>query len=395
MKITSTETNHASSGYVLNGTPVPPHREPPRANEVRHRIRGRFMFLILPFILAGGVALAAFLLVSPTRDVQVAATSGVVTIDGEDIAILIYHDHGRPGLFEPTFQMRVAAIRTSDGTQLWDQRVNEELMDDAVVLAGDAERVYIGSDQGLMILDATTGAVRVQGADVPGLGSDSVLAASAYGYDAESDSVVALAGTGGIMQLRVGQERAVPADGAVASRWKNLLDAGSNYDDTELVQRVDAAVSADGTTYVVEPVSEAVERDALVITSADGRSVIRTELVDIAILPVTSIEPQSGVMMPPAPAGLGQGFLLVQHKETVNSERMLLSSIDAATGRIVATVEMQTDALRVLTGQGGTTAVIAAVPDAWQPNGLLVLQPDGTFHSVAAGVLPWWQGLFH
>lgn len=165
------------------------------------------------------------------------------------------------------------------------------------------------------------------------------------------------------------------------------------------------------------------------ITSADGRSVIRTELVDIAILPFTSIEPRPGVMldteqflegefgdideediqalieeamslspdgkMPPAPAGLGQGFLLVQHKETVNAERMLLSSVDAATGRIVATIEMQTDALRALTGPGGTTAVIAAAPDAWQPNGLLVLQPDGTFHSVAVGVLPWWQGLFH
>lgn len=226
-------------------------------NEVRYRIRGRFMFLILlPFILAGGVALAAFLLVSPTRDVQVVSTSGVVSIDGEDIAILIYHDHSRPGLFEPAFQMRVAAIRTSDGTQLWDQRLNEELMDDAVVLAGDAGRVYIGSDQGLVILDAATGSVRAQGVDVAGLGADSVLAASAYGYDAESDSVVALAGTGRIMQLRVGQEQAVPADGAVTSRWKNLLDAGSSYDDTELVRRVEAAVSADGTTYVVEPVSK-------------------------------------------------------------------------------------------------------------------------------------------
>lgn len=428
MKLTTPATQ---SGYILNGSSVqspgsPPPEAPPK-NSARAR-RGLIGALVLLVVLGVGIALAVSVLSPSPRDIEIASTSGIVDIDGQDVAILVYHDSSRPGLFESTFQMRVAAIRTSDGEQLWDQQLNDDLMGDAVVLAGDSKRVYIGSDNGLVILDAATGAVRSQGLEVAGLGADAVLAASAYGYDTEANAVVALAATGQVMQLPVGQDQATAADAAVAGRWKDVLGAGPFFDDTTLVDQVELAMSDDGSTYEVESVAEAVERDALTATSAEGRAVFRTELVDVSIIPFTDLEPRRGVMLetgqfldgdfgdideediqaliekamslspdgklPPHPAGLGQGFLLVQHKESVNSELMLLSSIDAETGRIVDTVEMKTDALRALTGPGGTTAVIAAVPDVWLPNTLMVLQADGTFRAVEVGTLPWWQRLF-
>lgn len=428
MKLTTPATQ---SGYILNGSsvqtpgwlpPEKPRKEPAKARGVI------IAAVVLIAVIGAAIALSASVLAPSARDIEIASTSGIVDIDGEDVAVLVYQDSSRPGLFVSGFQTRISAIRTSDGEQLWDQQLNDDLMGDAVVLAGDADLVYIGSDDGLVILDAATGAVRSQGLEIAGLGADAVLAASAYGYDAEANAVVALAGTGQVMQLPVGQEQATSADAALAGRWKDVLNAGPFYDDTVLVDQVELAVSGEGTTYEVESVSEAVERDALIATSADGRAVFRTELVDMSILPATDIGPRRGVMletgqfldgdfgdideddiqaliekvmgtgpdgnMPPAPAGLGQGFLLVQHKESVNAELMALSSIDAETGRIVDTVEMKVDALRALTGPGGTTAVIAAAPDAWRPNTMVVLQPDGTLRTVEVGTLPWWQRLF-
>lgn len=427
MKLTTPATQ---SGYILNGSSVPPPGSPPTAKPRKEPAKARGVIVVtvvLLIIIGSAIALSVSVLSPSARDIEIASTSGIVDIGGEDVAILVYHDSSRPGLFASGFQMRVAAIRASDGEQLWDQQLNDDLIGDAVVLAGDSKLVYIGSDNGLVILDAATGALRSQGLEIAGLGADAVLAASAYGYDTEANAVVALAGTGQVMQLLVGQDQATPADAAVAGRWKDVLNSGPFYDDTVLVDQVELAVSPDGTTYEVESVAESVERDALTATT-DGRTVFRIELVDMTILPVTDIGPRRGVMletgqflegdfgdideddiqaliekamslspdgkMPPAPAGLAQGVLLVQHRESVNAELMLLSSVDASTGQIIDTVEMKTDALRALTGPGGTTAVVAAVPDAWQPNSLMVLQPDGTFRAVEVGTLPWWQRLF-
>ncbi|WP_102191604.1 PA2928 family protein [Microbacterium aurantiacum] len=426
MKLTTPATQ---SGYILNGSSVQSPGWPPPEKPRKEPAKARGVVIaavVLVVIIGSAIALSVSVLSPSARDIEIASTSGIVDIGGEDVAVLVYQDSSRPGLFVSGFQTRVTAIRASDGEQLWDQQLNDDLMGDAVVLAGDSKLVYVGSDDGLVILDATTGAVRSRGLEIAGLGADAVLAASAYGYDAEANAVVALAGTGQVMQLPVGQEQATPADAAVAGRWEDVLNSGPFYDDTVLVDQVELAVSGEGATYEVESVAEAVQRDALTVTSAEGQVVFRTELVDMSILPVTDIGPRRGVMldtgqfldgdfsdideediqalienvmgadgkMPPAPAGLGQGFLLVQHKESVNAELMALSSIDAETGRIVDTVEMKVDALRALTGPEGTTAVIAAAPDAWRPNTMVVLQPDGTLRVVEVGTLPWWQRLF-
>jgi hypothetical protein len=95
-----------------------------------------------------------------------------------------------------------------------------------------------------------------------------------------------------------------------------------------------------------------------------------------------------------APAGAGQGVVLVQHRESVNADRVLLSSVDIATGKLIDTVEMQADAVRALTGPSGTTAVIAAAPESWSADRLLVLEDDGSFREVEVGAVPWWMVSF-
>lgn len=434
------ETNR-TTGYTLNGSTVLPLGSsalPPRAprdpRRVRARIRRRFLLLMFAPVILGGLIVVAIQVWLPSvRDIEIVPSSAVIGMDGQDVAVLVYHDDSRAGLFEPSFQMRVAAIRLSDGEQLWDQRLNEDLIGDAVALAGDESSVYIGSDHGLVILDAATGAVRVEGDDVPGIGADAVFSASAYGYDPEANAVVALTGSGAIAQIPVGETEAVPADPAVAGRWRNTLGSGPFLDETMLTQQVDAAVTPDGTRFEIVPVAPTVERDALVITSTDPAQIIRTELVDASLLPVVGLEPRLGVLLetgqflpgdfgdidatdidaddieallqqavgatPPAddtvvPAGAGQGVVLVQHRESVNAELTLLSSVDIATGQLIDTVEMETDAVRALTGPAGTTAVIAAAPDSWSANRLLVLDGDGSLRPIEVGTLPWWLPRF-
>lgn len=421
-------------GYVLNGTTVlplqptsPTPRGPRDPRRVRRRIRLRFLgFLLVPLLLGGAILLGVLFFAPPTRDVEVLPGSAILRIGEDDVAVVVYADTTRPGPLEPMFQTRAAAIRLSDGEVRWDQRLNEELASEAVALAGDASRVYVGTDEGLVILDAVTGAVQAQGGGIAGLGADAVLSASAYGYDREANAVVALSATGGFVQIPVGALEAQPADAEVASRWQGMLSAAAFLDTAELTRLVDAAATAEGTVLVVEQVAESVGRDALVITSADGSLVRRTELVDAEILPVSGLEPRLGVMLEtgqflegdfrgidpadlealleaastltdqaiPVPAGADSGFVLVQHRESVNAERTLLSSIEIATGRIVDTVEMGADAVRAMTGPAGATAVIAADPEAWFPNTLVVLDDGGALRQIDVGALPWWQAPF-
>lgn len=424
-----------SRGYVLNGstvlllgtTPVPPRRshDPHR---VRQRIRFRFLgFLFAPVLIGGLIFVATSALTPPTRDLEILPGAAVISIDEQDVAILVYADNSRPGFGEPMFQNRATAIRLSDGTALWDQRLNDELGSEATALAGDSTLVYVATDDGLVILDAATGAIRAQGEGVSGIGAAAVLAASAYGYDVESNSIVALTDSGAVVQMPVGALAASPVDAAVARRWQGTLNAGAFLDTAALTQHVDSATAADGTTVDIKAVAEAVSRDALVITSADGRTIRRTELVDADIIPAAEPSPQ-GILLETgqflrgdftgidpddvealleaasaqasaggetaAPAGFDSGCVLVQHRESVNAERLLLSCVSVETGEIVDTVEMGTDALRAITGPSGTTAVIAAVPESWQPDALVVVDVDRSLRHIEVGAVPWWVAPF-
>ncbi|WP_341941352.1 PA2928 family protein [Microbacterium sp. LWH10-1.2] len=421
-----------SRGYVLNGSTVVPLGSsavpPPRSHDpkrVRRRLRLRFLGFLLAPVLIGGLIFIATALFSPSsRDVEILPGAAAISIDEQDVALVVYADDSRPGIGEPMFQTRAAAIRLSDGATLWDQRLNEELGSEAAALAGDSSLVYVATDEGLVILDATTGAIRAEGHGIDGIGADAVFSASAYGYDVETNAVVALTGTGAVVQIPVGALAASPAEASVARRWQGTLSASAFLDTAALTRLVDTATATDGTTVGIETVAEAVSRDALVITSPDGALIRRTELVDAEIIPLTGAQTRLGVMLPTgqflegdfsdidqddiealleaasaqasaggalsSPAGFASGYVLVQHRESVNAERMLLSSVSVATGELVDTVEMGADAMRAIAGPSGTTAVIAADPDAWQPDTLRVLDADGSLRRIEVGSVPWW-----
>ncbi|MBO0981268.1 PA2928 family protein [Microbacterium sp. SD291] len=425
-----------SRGYVLNGSTVlplgstaMPSRAPHDPKKVRRRIRRGFLGLfILPIVIGALIVLATILFSPATRDLEILPAAAVVSIDESDVAVVVYADTSRPGFFEPMFQTRAAAIRLSDGTQLWDQRLDEELGTEAAVLAGNSSWVYLGTDAGLVILDARSGAVHARGDGISGIGGGAVLAASAYGFDPEANAVVALTGTGAVVQVPVGRTDAVAADAAVARRWQGVLSASPFLDVGAITRSVEAAATADGTSFEIVSVAESVDRDALVITSPDGRTIRRTELVGAEILPDVGLDPRLGMLLGTgqfvpgdsdaidaddieallgralgaaaqhgvvvAPAGAAQGFVLVQHRESVNAERMLISTIDIASGQIVATVEMQNDAERAIAGPSGTTTVIAAAPGSWGANVLLVLDGDGSLRELEVGAVPWWLVTF-
>ncbi|MDQ0728403.1 PA2928 family protein [Microbacterium sp. W4I20] len=422
-----------SRGYVLNGTTVLPLQAtslptsgPRDPRTLRRRLRLRFLgFLLAPAVIGATIYLLSAVLAPSSRDIEIQPGSAVVSIDEQEIAIMIYSDSSRPGPFEPMFQNRAAAIRLSDGKTLWDERLNDQLSSAAVALAADSARVYVGTDEGLVILNARTGAIEAAGAEIPGLGADAVLSASAYGYDREMNVVVALEASGSLVQIPVGSAEAQPADTTVTARWRGTLSASPLLDTSALTRLADAAATPDGTTFEIEQVDEAVGRDALVITSADGLLTRRTEFVDAEIIPVSGLAPQPGILLDtgqfvegdfrdidsddiealleaasqltgetvPEPAAFETGYVLVQHRESVNAERTLLSSVDIATGQLVDTVEIQGDAMRAITGPAGTTAVIAADPESWYPNELLVLEPDGGLRPVEVGATGWWEGL--
>ncbi|WP_435747008.1 PA2928 family protein [Microbacterium sp. PMB16] len=423
-----------SRGYVLNGTPVLPLQStslPPRGpkdpRKVRRRIRLRFLgFFLAPVLIGATIYVLTSVLAPSSRDIEILPGSAVVSIDEQDVAIMVYSDSSRPGPFEPMFQNRAAAIRLSDGKTLWDERLNDQLSSAAVVLAADSARAYVGTDEGLVILNAKTGAIEADGVDIAGLGADVVLSASAYGYDREVNAVVALTASGSLVQIPVGSAEAQPADTSVTTRWRGTLSASPVLDTSALTRLTDAAATPDGTTFEIEQLDEAVGRDALVITSADGRTIRRTELVDAEIIPVSGLAPQLGILLDTGqflegdfsgidsddiealleaasqmtgeavqePAAFETGYVLVQHRESVNAELTLLSSVDIATGQLVETVEIQGDAMRAITGPAGTTAVIAADPESWFPNELLVLETDGGLRRVEVGATGWWEGLF-
>ncbi|MDQ0642623.1 PA2928 family protein [Microbacterium murale] len=414
MKITTSGSGASpSSGYILNGSSVSFGSEPERPRPDRRSVKkDRRIFALIflaPFVI-GAVILFVGLFGSPSvRDIEVSATSAIVSMGAEEVAVVTYSDNSRPGLFESALQMRIAAIRMNDGEQLWDRKLNDDLIGDAVVLAGDAQWVYVGTDHGLVILDAASGEVHAEGTGIDGLGQDVVLAASAYGYDPDANTVMVLSSTGDILQIPVGQTRATPADNALASVWQGVLSASPWVDDSHLTETVGVAAEQDGTVYSIVSVAESVQRDALEVTRPEETSRRLAEFVDATILPVSGAAPRLGALLDtgkffdeeqffeeesiPEPAGIGYGFLLVQHRESINAERVLLSVVDAATGEIMASSEMQDDAVRALTGAEGGTAVISSAPEAWSANQLLILGADGTLTVVPIGALPWWLTL--
>lgn len=385
-----------SNGYVLNASSVQPlaagtgstkHREPNRdPKKVRRRNRFRFLGLLL---LPACIAVAIFCIVqfafSSGRTVEAEPTSAVVTMDGEPIALVAFDDHLRPGIGEPMFQMRLAAYRLSDGAQLWDQRINEELSGAVVVLAASDDFIYVAETGGLVILDAD-GNIVARGDGIDGIGVEAVLAVNAYAYDPDSDAIVLLSTSGDILQIPVGSVTAQPATPAQIRTGRGL-NSETRFDDTVLgLGGVEQAIGADGTIFSVRSVDAAVARDELEIASAVGA--VRTELTDIELLPSLPADQEM-----PRAAGGEQGFVLVQHRESVNSDTQLVSSVDLVTGLIVDTVTVGSDVDGALAAADGSTAFFADEEGEY-PNRLMVLADDGTIDEVRIGQLPWWMALF-
>ena len=385
-----------SNRYLLNASSVQPlasgqgatkrQAAPQTPKKARRRIRFRILgLLLLPELIAVAIFCGAQF-TSSFRSVEAEPTSAVVTMSGERIALVAFDDHTRPGIGEPMFQMRLAAYRLSDGAQLWDQRINEELSGAVVVLAASDDLIYVAETGGLVILDAD-GDIIARGDGIDGIGADAVLAVNAYAYDAGSDAIVLLSTRGDILQIPVGSTSAQPATPAQIRAGQGL-SAETRFDDTVLrAGGVEQAIGPDGTTFSVRSVDAAVGRDALEIGAESGTA--RAELVDAELLPVLPADQET-----PAAAGAGQGFVLVQHRESVNSDALMVSSIDVATGSIVDSAAVGGDLDGALPAPDGTTVYFAGEEGDWYPNRLMVLADDGSIDEIRIGQLPWWMALF-
>lgn len=151
-------------------------------------------------------------------------------VDGDEVVVVTYERQGDrsplalPHWIQSGYDRRATAVATATGEPLWDVSVDYWWPQGGTApLAVGGGRVYVVVAGGLVILDAADGA-RLAGPDeIEGLGSPVLEAQGAYGYDVESDQVVALTADGDVVGIPVGADAAVPVDADVLERWSDRL----------------------------------------------------------------------------------------------------------------------------------------------------------------------------
>jgi len=291
-------------------------------------------------------------------------------VDGRDIAVVVYKNDtfGHLDLFRVEsmgFSTQAEAFDLDTGERVWDTLLFAEFGGTAAqVLGMGSQYVYVSTAKGLVILDAATGEIIAREGAIPGLGDDYIASMNAYVWDVESQSVVLLSASGGVLSIPVDAVEATRAPADAAARWVDELGTGT---EPGSVFSPDAWEQTDGW-----------------VPFADGSSVFPEWAADGWSIDVL-LEDGTGLA-----AGSAEGFAVTQTYEPSTSDAAYLFQVgDIESGRLIGTAEGSTSASAVTISEGGHVAFLSNGDDDRAL--LVVASADGIRTSVIGerGFLGW------
>ncbi|MDQ0615470.1 hypothetical protein QF046_003111 [Microbacterium sp. W4I4] len=325
---------------------------------------------ILVIFLVGGFLTLIETTAGPIR----ARVSGVVAVgevEGRDIAVVVYETDTFPhlDLFRVEsmgHSVQAEAFDLDTGERIWDTMLsNAYPSPNAEALAVGSEYAYVRSDDGLTVLDAASGEIVAEDAEIRGLDDDYIASLDAYAWDAEAKEIVLLDQHGTVLSIPLDSLDAAPASSAVNARWRDVLNTEEHtsgdvyYPDSWELLSYSAPLPDDKTVYA-DWASEGWDSDVL-LDAASGYA-----------------------------AGSQYGFAVSQTYEPESSDASYVFQMgELASGRLIGTVEADDAAVSVVDDGRGHVVILT---DDDSDRGLLVVATaDGIRSSVIGerGFLGW------
>jgi hypothetical protein len=301
------------------------------------------VLLMIPLLIFGFLFFGVSYLVSPEPDIEVQTGIGFAATDGHEVALVPYARHGARGMFQlmaqDLFQVRLAATDLATGEVIWDTQLSDQLIWEASVLAAGRRYAYLATDSGLVVLDLRSGSQVAAGDSVTGLGDKYIAGRSAYGYDVDSRSVMAMNADGAIFTIVLDSLTAVSAEPQTATKWAGVLTTDRFADHPSAT-----ATKVSLATGERAELRERTVGSALVRISANGQET-----------PVSDIVFQKAALVV---GGTTAKHVLVQHSRTVNDTDTLLSVVSLETGAITGALHVKSSPDRAVSAPNGTTAVV-------------------------------------
>jgi hypothetical protein len=307
------------------------------------KARRRLPVLLLgPLLLFGLLFFGLSYLASPEPDIEVQPGIGFAAVDGHDVVLVPYARHGARGMFQlmvrDMFQVRLAATDLATGEVVWDTQLSDQLIWEASVLAAGERYAYLATDSGLAVVDLRSGSVIADGNRVSGLGDKFIAGRSAYGYDPDSRSVMAMNADGAIFAIGLDSANAIPAEPQTAAKWAALLT-------TDRITSPSSATASKASLTTGERVElrDRAVGSALVRVGPKGETPVGDLVFQRAALVVD---------------GTTAKHVLVKHSRTVNDTDTVLSAVSLETGAVTGSLHIESSPDRAVTASDGTTAVV-------------------------------------
>jgi len=322
------------------------------------------VLIVLAVILAMAAGFVALVAAThgPARS-EPSGTIAVAEVEGRSVAVVVYETDtfGHLDIFRAEsmgFSTQAEAFDLDTGERVWDTLLFAEFSGtEAEVLGMGSEYVYIGSAEGLLILDAATGEIIAREGEIDGLGEDYIASIDAYVWDVASGAVVLLDASGTVLSIPLDGVEAVHAPAEVAARWVDDLntesDPGSVFP-PDAWEQLDSRAPVPGSDWI----------DPTWATGGRGTDVLLEDGTGFA-------------------AGWQWGFAVTQTANPTSSDAYYLFQVgDLETGRLLGTVSGEADASAVTVTDAGHV-VMLSTNDTHQ--GLLVVASTSGIRSSVIG----------
>ncbi|MGV2982718.1 PA2928 family protein [Microbacterium sp. AGC85] len=311
----------------------------------------------------GVIAFLAVFFVIPGPLISTAAEVGqgiaFAEVDGRDVAIVSYADHGYGGFsfFLPWQQhARVVAIDLATGESVWDRGVSDTADVPAVLAAGD-EYAYLRDAIDLIVIDLTDGSVVARAADIAGLGDFEAFQAEII-HSPRENAIMLRPESGRVRAIMLDTLVAVEVDSRTDATWGCVLERGGQAYFTAVPEPVliDRVPTDDGSLGFGLPAGAAPGTPGKLLSRGDeeGTSVAVGSQTFVAggfVAESVMNEPQVGAcptaqwhddVFPggestPAPLGEAPGFAVVEHDASARDDDRAISVVDTASGEVLGT----------------------------------------------------------